>query len=112
MFLLVMLLSSICQMFAFVPQPHVELHKRFPPLSTAATNGNILLSNKGCSSTLGGFRIVAEEADLTDEEVDLQRLQGEFSTIRLLNVGAGWGNGAHPTTRTTTPSKQRPRTPV
>ncbi len=100
MLLLLVVSCIIGQTFAYLLQHPMERHQRqrFAALSTT-TNGNILLSNKGCTSTLGGFRIVAEEADLTDEEVDVQRLQGEFSTIRLTNVGAGWGNGAHPTTR-------------
>lgn len=95
--LLLMLLCSIGQSFAFLLQH--QHTARIPPLQAATTNSNILLSNKACTSTLGGFRIVAEEAELTDEEIDMQQLQGEFSTIRLTNVGSGWGNGAHPTTR-------------
>ena len=57
------------------------------------------LSNKACTSQLGGFDIVAEEIDLTDEQVKQQSGAHGLSTIRLQNVGSGWGNGAHPTTK-------------
>ena len=57
------------------------------------------LSNKACTSQLGGFDIVAEEIDLNDEQVKQESCQHGLSTIRLLNVGSGWGNGAHPTTK-------------
>ena len=48
---------------------------------------------------MGGFDIVAEEIDLNDEQVKQESCQHGLSTIRLLNVGSGWGNGAHPTTK-------------
>ena len=59
----------------------------------------IYLSNKACTSELGGFNIVAEEIDLDEEQVKQESCQHGVSTIRLLNVGSGWGNGAHPTTK-------------
>ena len=69
------------------------------PLRNAASTSDIKLSNKNNTCVLGGFTIVAEEIDLSDAEVADHALSLPPSTIRLLNVGAGWGNGAHPTTR-------------
>jgi len=82
----------------YIAYSHQLLHQ--VPVTTSSDGpGDIKLSNKACTGTLGGFNVVAEEVDLNDAEVQRQALSRDASTIRLLNVGAGWGNGAHPTTR-------------
>jgi ribosomal protein L11 methylase PrmA len=46
----------------------------------------------------GCFDIIAEESDISEE--DLEDIKStEKSEIKLIDVGAGWGNGAHPTTK-------------
>mmetsp|Transcript_36116 Transcript_36116/g.34169 ORF Transcript_36116/g.34169 Transcript_36116/m.34169 type:complete len:279 (+) Transcript_36116:139-975(+) len=58
----------------------------------------ILLSNKACKTTIGCFDIIAEESDISEK--DLEAIQStEINAIKLIDVGAGWGNGAHPTTK-------------
>ena len=61
-------------------------------------SGTILLSNKACRTKIGIFEVVAEES-----EVSLLNSQNivptESNVIRLIDVGSGWGNGAHPTTK-------------
>lgn len=60
----------------------------------------ILLSNKACRTRIGPFEIIAEECD---SDISLINLEGVVPTpdnvIRLMDVGSGWGNGAHPTTK-------------
>jgi ribosomal protein L11 methylase PrmA len=52
------------------------------------------LSNKAYNGIVGSFKVIAEES----EDVGTIR-ELDSRTIRLLDVGSGWGNGAHPTTR-------------
>jgi Ribosomal protein L11 methyltransferase (PrmA) len=60
----------------------------------------ILLSNKACRTRIGPFEIIAEECD---SDISLVNLKDVVPTpdnvIRLMDVGSGWGNGAHPTTK-------------
>lgn len=57
----------------------------------------ILLSNKGCRVQLGPYQIIAEDRELTESELETYRTPKNI--IELYDVGAGWGNGAHPTTK-------------
>jgi hypothetical protein len=61
--------------------------------------GTVLLSNKACETTIGLFQIIAEECD-DISSINLENvLNLEKDIIRLMDVGSGWGNGAHPTTK-------------
>jgi ribosomal protein L11 methylase PrmA len=58
---------------------------------------NVALSNKSFKGNIGSFQIIADEMEVPESD---NRISNEDDkTIYLLNVGSGWGNGAHPTTR-------------
>ena len=66
-------------------------------ISTSGT-GTILLSNKACRTKIGTFDVIAEECEvspLNSEDI----VPTESTVIRLIDVGSGWGNGAHPSTK-------------
>lgn len=62
------------------------------------TNNTILLSNKSCKTKIGIFDIIAEEIDIANDEI-INMTPTNSTTIHLISVGNGWGNGAHPTTK-------------
>lgn len=81
---------------------------KWTPLASSATDNlepvrafnPVLLSNRACRTSIGPFDIIAEECDgdislMNFDDTELTDLK----TIRLLDVGSGWGNGAHPTTK-------------
>ena len=81
---------------------------RWTPLASTATGGfnsvetvnSVLLSNKACRTNLGPFEIIAEECDGDISLMNFDNMEPtDPKTIRLLDVGSGWGNGAHPTTK-------------
>ena len=66
--------------------------------SDSSGAGTILLSNKACRTRIGIFDVIAEECDASSNNFE-NILPTEKNVIRLVDVGSGWGNGAHPTTK-------------
>ena len=60
--------------------------------------GTILLSNKACRTKIGIFDVIAEELEVSHSNIENLPIT-EKNVIRLIDVGSGWGNGAHPTTK-------------
>lgn len=81
---------------------------KWTPLASTASGSfnsaeivnSVLLSNKACRTSIGPFEIVAEECDGDISLMNFDDMEiTDAKTIRLLDVGSGWGNGAHPTTK-------------
>ena len=81
---------------------------RLTPLASIATGNfnsvdttdSVLLSNKACTTSIGPFEIIAEECDGDISLMNFDNMELTYpKTIHLLDVGSGWGNGAHPTTK-------------
>lgn len=68
--------------------------------SGTSSSGTILLSNKACRSMIGPFDIIAEECEGDISQMNFDDVvPTSKDVIRLMDVGSGWGNGAHPTTK-------------
>ena len=63
-----------------------------------SSSGTVLLSNKACRSKIGTFDVIAEECEVSPLNYQ-DIVPTETTVIRLIDVGSGWGNGAHPTTK-------------
>lgn len=85
--------------------PSLDKWSRMASLATDTSSctgnaGTILLSNKACRSTIGPFDIIAEECEGDISQMNFDNIvPTNKDVIRLMDVGSGWGNGAHPTTK-------------
>lgn len=69
-------------------------------VGTSSYSNTILLSNKACRTRIGPFEIIAEECDSDISLINIDEFEPTANNvIRLMDVGSGWGNGAHPTTK-------------